>query len=144
MLTWSYEETIPTTANAEQVWSLWSRPHEWKRWDEGLEWVTLDGPFESGSRGQLKPVGGPMVKFVMLEVQKKRGFTDRYFLPLTCMDFIHTYSPEDLPGKGGRITVRIEMHGWLSPLFGRLIGRGIQKTLRESLERFSSLAGKLQ
>ena len=144
MLTWRYEETIPTTANAEQVWALWSRPHEWNHWDEGLEWVTLDGPFEAGSRGQLKPVGGPAVKFVMLEVQKKRGFTNRSFLSLTCMDFIHTYSPEDSPGKGGKISVRIEMHGWLSPLFALLIGRGIQKTLKETLEKCSSLAGQLE
>ena len=64
MLTWRYEETIPTTANAEQIWALWSRPHEWNRWNEGLEWVILDGPFESGSRGRLKPAWSPVVKFM--------------------------------------------------------------------------------
>jgi hypothetical protein len=140
MLTWIYEESILTSANAEQVWALWSRPHEWNRWDEAVEWVTLDGPFETGSCGRLKPVSGPAVKFVILEVQQKRGFTNRSFLPMTCMDFIHTYRPAESPEQGAMITVRIEMRGWLSPLFGRLIGRGIQKTLRESLVKCSTLA----
>ena len=59
---------------------------------------------------------------------------------MTHMDFAHTYTPEDSPEQGGKIAVRVEMHGWLCPLFSRIIGRGIKKTLRETLQKFSKLA----
>lgn len=140
MPTWKYEETVPTTASSEQIWALWSKPDEWNRWDDGLEWIIFDGPFENGNKGRLKPVASPVVKFVILEVQKNRGFRGRSFLPMTHMDFTHTYTPEDSHEQGGRIAVRVEMHGWLCPLFSRLIGRGIKKTLRETLQKFSKLA----
>ena len=74
MPTWKYEETVPTTAGSEQIWTLWSKPDEWNRWDDGLEWIIFDGPFENGKKGRLKPVASPVVKFVILEVQKNRGF----------------------------------------------------------------------
>ena len=144
MLAWTHEESIPTRATGAQVWALWSRPHEWNRWDEGLEWVTLEGTFVSGTWGRLKPVGGPEVKFVILEAWPERGFTDRALLPLTRLDFIHLYTPGPLPEQGGRVTVRIEMRGVLTPLFKRIIGRDIQKTLSATLDRFAAQAEKVE
>jgi len=142
MLTWAHEETVLTTATDEQVWGVWSTPNDWHQWDNGLEWARLDGPFVTGSRGRLKPVGGPEVTFVLLNVLSKRRFTNRSFLPLTHLDFIHSYTPGTSPEQGGQITVRIEMHGWLTPLFRRIIGRDIQKTLPETLRRFARQAEK--
>ena len=143
MLTWSHETTIPTTATAEQVWALWSRPDEWNKWDEGNEWVKLDGMFATGAKGYFKPVGGPKVKFVILEASPQRSFKDRSFLPLTHLDFIHIYTPNPGSAQGGHITHRVEMRGWLTPLFSRVIGRDIQKTLPDTLGRLSALARKI-
>ncbi|MHB1605774.1 MAG: hypothetical protein ACYCTV_05200 [Leptospirales bacterium] len=67
-----------------------------------MEWVTLEGPFVSGIRGRLKPVVGPEVKFVILEAWLDRGFTDRAFLPLIRLDFIHLYPLAPLPEQGGQ------------------------------------------
>ena len=140
MFTWTHETTITTTATAEQVWALWSKPHEWHRWDDGIEWVTLNGPFASGTEGMLKPTGGPKVKFVILDAQPDQGFKDRSFLPLTQLDFIHSYLPDASPDRGGRITHRVEMRGWLTPLFSRVIGRDIQKALPDTLAKLAKLA----
>lgn len=142
MFTWNHETSISTIASAEQVWTLWSKPHEWNRWDEGIEWVKLDGLFAAGTSGVLKPVGGPKVKFLLLEAQPWRSFKDRSFLPLTQLDFIHTYTPSTTSQHGGQITHRIEMRGWLTPVFSRLIGRDIQKTLPATLTKLAKLAAQ--
>jgi hypothetical protein len=135
---WVHEEHVITKAAAGDVWRLWSKPEEWNRWDEGIEWVKLAGPFERGTRGQLKPRGAGAVKFVLLEVRPEQGFSDRNFLPLAKMDFIHSYTP--LPQGGGRITHRLEISGLLTPLFSRVIGRDIRKDLPGTLQRLSRLA----
>ena len=93
MLTWTHETTIKTKATAKQIWQLWSKPEEWNKWDDGIEWVKLEGSFVAGTQGFLKPVGAGKVKFLMLDVQPEKGFKDRSFLPLTTMDFIHIYTP---------------------------------------------------
>lgn len=142
MFTWSHETTVTTTASAEQVWALWAKPGEWSRWDDGIEWVTLDGAFAAGTHGNLKPTGGPKVKFVILDAQPQRGFKDRSFLPLTQLDFIHTYTPATSSEQGGQITHRVEMRGWLTPLFRYVIGRDIQKTLPATLARLGQLAAQ--
>lgn len=144
MFTWVHETTIPTPASAEQIWALWSNPSTWNKWDEGNEWVALEGSFADGTKGYFKPVGGPKVKFTILETHLHRGFKDRSYLPLAHLDFIHTYTPNASPDSGGRITHRIEISGWLTPLFSRLIGRDIQKTLPDTLGRLSKLAVQIK
>ena len=143
MLTWTHETTISTNASAEQVWEQWSNPHNWHQWNEGNEWVNLDGAFVAGSKGYFKPTGSTKIRFLLLEVSPKQGFKDRSFLPFTRLDFIHSYTPNTTSIQGGHITHRVEMHGWLTPLFSRIIGRDIQRTLPETLTRLSKLAEKI-
>ena len=143
MLFWSHETTITTTATAEQIWALWSKPQEWNQWDEGNEWVQLDGLFAAGTKGYFKPAGGPKVRFILLEVLPKQRFKDRSFLPLTHLDFTHVYTPNSSKIQGGYITHRVEMRGWLTPIFSRIIGRDIQKSLPETLARLSRLAEQI-
>src|SRR5712664_1342161 len=51
---WTYEHSIETDASPESIWPLYSDVPAWPRWDQGLEWVTLSGPFAAGSTGSLK------------------------------------------------------------------------------------------
>ncbi len=133
MFQFSISRSLPTEASAAQVWQLWSNPKEWPLWDEGLETVTLDGAFEVGSRGTLKPKGGPKVTFQLLKVEPLQGFIDRSFLPLCHLDFEHRY-------EAGKISHHVKFSGWLSPFFRLVIGNDIAKTLQGTLTSFSELA----
>lgn len=140
MFTWSHHAEIPTTASAAQVWQVWSDPATWPRWDAGLEAVVLDGPFAAGTCGRLTPKGGPAVRFTILAAQPGQGFHDRSFLPLTRLDFIHRYQPAGADGTPARISHRVEMRGALTPLFRRVIGRDIARTLPDTLRALAQVA----
>jgi len=139
MLTWTFKETVETTATANQIWKLWSSPESWPSWDHGVEWVKIEGPFVKGSRGVMKPVGGPKVKFEMIDAVAGEGFKDRSFLPLTALDFTHVYTPAG-NGKTATITHTVEMRGLLTPLFSRVIGGNIKKDLRLAMTKLARLA----
>lgn len=118
---------------------MWSEVKRWPEWDEGLEAVTLEGPFEAGSRGTLQPKGGPVFKTKLLEVEAERRFTDRTYLPFTRLDFRHEIKVEN--GRT-RLDYHVEMRGLLTPLFSRVIGRGIAKGLPETVGRLVAFAEK--
>ncbi|NMZ00016.1 hypothetical protein HBO04_07790 [Pseudomonas proteolytica] len=138
MFEWAYVETVNTSATAEQIWSVWQDAENWPKWDDQLEWVKWDGPFIEGVKGTMKPSDGPVVTFVLTEVKEFSSFTDRASLPLTTIDFIHTY--ESTVDGHGKIVHKVEMRGLLAPLFGRIIGSKIRIHLRSAMEKLSILA----
>lgn len=143
MVTWEFKESVETEATADQVWAMWCSPTSWPLWDDGIEWVSLQGSFTKGARGVMKPVGGPKVKFELLDVYPNQGFKDRSFLPLTTLDFIHTYTPASTMSKA-RITHHVEMRGWLTPIFKRVIGSNIRKGLPGALRKLAAIAEKAE
>lgn len=48
----------------------------WRRWDDEVEWSRLDGPFEVGAHGLLKPSRGPKAFFEAVEGRLERAFTE--------------------------------------------------------------------
>ncbi len=134
---WETEHTAYTDAPPEAVWALWSDVSTWPDWDHGLERVDIDGPFAAGSSGVLKPRGGPEVTFTIKEVRPGEGFADETRLLLARIRFEHSVARE--AGRT-RITHRVRITGAGTPLFSRLIGRGIAKTLPETLERLGHVA----
>lgn len=133
MFAWKHEERVPTTARPDRIWELWSRPETWREWDDEVEWARLDGPFAEGTPGELKPKGGPRVRFTLRSVEVGRGFSDRAHLPLTSLDFIHELA-------GGCLVHRVEMRGLLTPLFRRVIGIKVERGLRASMTRLVRMA----
>ena len=48
-----YGKSRSTTASPERVWSIWSDPNNWGRWNSGIRSATLDGPLVSGATGSM-------------------------------------------------------------------------------------------
>lgn len=142
MFTWNHQHTVTTTASPAQIWQVWSNPAAWPIVDPGIEAVTLAGPFSSGTTGTLRPTGGPTFRFRLMTVTDGHGFRDRTFLPLTWLDFIHAYEPATAD-QPARITYRIEMRGWLTPLFRRVIGSGIVRDLATNMRGLAQHAENL-
>ncbi len=143
MFTWTYSETVPTLASASQIWSRWQDAEQWPTWDCELDWVRLEGPFEAGTTGKMKPSAGPEVAFELSEVSPERSFSDIARLPLTKMVFLHEYLPLE---KGGAAQIRhtVTMTGLLAPLFGKIIGSQIKAHLRSAMEALSIQAASEQ
>lgn len=134
---WTFEHTETTAATPEQLWQLYQDPTTWPEWDHQLEAVTVDGPFETGATGTIKPVGGPRTKFRMVEVTEKVSFTDVTRLPLATMRFDHRIEQ----GVGGTSFVhRVTITGPLSPLFARVVGRKVADDLPVAMRTLAARA----
>ncbi len=134
---WTSEVTRKTTATKEQIWKLWADVPNWNVWDKEVEQSELFGQFKVGTKGVLKPVGGPKTKFVMTECTNFRSFTDRSFLPFCKMDFIHTITETK---NGLEITHKVVMVGVMTFLFSKVIGNKIKTGLPRAVDTLIELA----
>jgi len=135
---WSTEASAVTAAAPENVWALYEQVGAWKSWDHEVESSRLDGPFQAGSTGVLKPKGGPASKFLLTAVEPSRRFADVTRLPLARLAFEHTLTPVD--GGGTRIHHRVTIDGPLTFLFSRVIGRKIAAGLPRAVQSLTQAA----
>jgi hypothetical protein len=123
--------TKETIKSSQEIWSIYKDVSNWNTWDAAVISSKLFGDFIVGTKGVLKPKGGPSTTFILTEVTENKSFTSRSFLPLAHIDFIHTIV--DL-GDVRRVTHIIEMGGFLSPVFKFLIGTSLANGLEEAVE----------
>src|SRR5215213_6257302 len=71
------------------------------------------------------------------DVRPGEGFSDRTRLPLANLDFFHK---TERVGEGTRVTHRVEISGPLSFAFARLMGRGFEEGLPETVRNLARLA----
>ena len=134
---WTFEHTETTTSAPAQLWARYAEPATWPEWDHETAAVTVQGPFEAGTRGTLKPVKGPTARFTLTEVTPCVGFTDVSRLPLARLTFTHRIDP---PPTGSLFTHRVTLHGPLAPLFARVIGKNIAASLPAAMRALARLS----
>lgn len=120
------EHKVETTASPAQIWKVWEDVENWNSWDHGLEFSTIDGPFQTGTKGKLKPKGGPLVQTLLTEVEPLKRFVDEARLPGTKIIVSHSMRRSN---EKTYVTHKIEMKGPLGWLFAFLIGRKMKKNL---------------
>jgi hypothetical protein len=126
----TFEESIVINAPAKAVFGCYERVDQWSSWDPDLKSSSLKGAFVSGAVGEVVPKGGPKSTLHFSDVLANRGFAATCKLPLCSMRFEHELSAVD---GGTKATHRVVFSGFLAPLFGRLIGSGMKKTLPHAL-----------
>lgn len=77
----AFSHTVTTTAPPEAIWALWSDARTWKDWDTGLKDAALDGVFDVGARGTIKPLSGGSANFEITAVDPGRSYTFETALP---------------------------------------------------------------
>ncbi len=136
---WTTTVTRTTTASKQRIWSLWQDVANWNTWDHEIESVELFGNFQVGTKGVLKPLGGPKTKFEILECVPLQTFTDRSYLPMCKMDFKHSIKET---AHGLEITHQVTMTGLTTFLFSKVIGKNVEKGLPTAVEKLIALAEK--
>ena len=134
-----FEKRILINAPLNRLFSLYADVSGWSSWDPDVKSSSIDGHFSSGATGTLQPSSGPKAKITFTEVVQNRLFTVESKLPLCIMRFEHELSPVDNQTEALH---RISFVGFLSPLFGRLIGTQIKKGLPRTLEGLKRAAEK--
>jgi hypothetical protein len=107
------------------------------RWDDSLERITVEGPFQSGAAGIVKLRGQPERKFEVVQCMPPHAYTDRFFLPLGGkMDWAHTISEVD----GERaVTFDISVTGPTSPILAPVMRRILRRELPVTLDKLIAL-----
>lgn len=126
----NFQDSVNIAAKPADIFSLYANVDGWPNWDPEVIESSINGAFASGTIGMIKPKGGPKSKIELLDVKPNVSFTVRCKLPLCVMTFGHELVPE---GSTTTATHRVTFTGLLAPLFGRLIGTGIQRTLPATL-----------
>lgn len=132
------ENTEKTTATREQIWALWADLPGWPKWDENLESVKIDGPFESGTFGSLKPINAKEVVIEILDVDAPNSFVDVQLLPKSAMRTEHKIS--DAEGGGLTVTQTVTFSGPLRGLFSFILGRSMKRDMPGAMRKLIELA----
>jgi hypothetical protein len=133
------ELTLPTSASRAAIWQLWSDVPNWNKWDSEIEYAKLDGKFELGQTGEMKPKGGPKAKTKIIELTELQSFSDVTNLPLAKLRFDHK-----MEEQAGQILVThtISISGPLGFFFAKLLSKNLVNGLEAALPRLIALAEK--
>lgn len=133
------DHCVETKAQPQTIWSFYQDASSWPQWDIEVEYAKLFGPFQTGTKGELKPVGGPKVKFELLQIVPFKIFSDISYLPLGTILFTHTL---EITTNGTKICHKVEMGGLLKYFWAFVIGRNIKKHLPAAMQKLAEFAEK--
>jgi hypothetical protein len=106
---WEYEHSVETVAEPAAVWRRYVDVAAWGAWDSSVERIEAHGPFAVGTEISLTPVGQDQLRMRLTEILDGEGFSDETAFGDLTVRFIHRLTP--LPGRGTRVTHRIEVDG---------------------------------
>ncbi len=133
---------VSSAAPASAFFERWADMATWPEWNLDTEWVRLDGPFQAGATGTLKPKGGPKVAFVVERLVRGREFVDVSKLFGARLTFAHLVTEK--PDGGCTVDVTISMAGPLAPLWKLILGKGLVASVQPDLERLAAAAERDQ
>jgi uncharacterized protein YndB with AHSA1/START domain len=141
-----FEASTTIHAPAATVFALYANVAGWPSWDPDLKASSLQGAFVSGAVGEVKPHSGPKSELRFVEVVQGKSVRMACKLPLGMMHF--DYELQTQAGMGGAASSTIATHrttfsGLLAPIWSRLIGSGMKKTLPAALAGLKSKAESL-
>ena len=137
MSNWTVEHSAESEASPESIWERYTEVKLWSEWSKGVEESELDGEFEVGNKGTVKPPNLPRSTFELVEVEPERSFTSQAKLPLGTIRLEHTLEPTD---GGTRITHRTTIDGPLDFVWSRVVGWVVKRELAPSVDRLAELA----
>jgi hypothetical protein len=128
-------DEISHNASLDELWKLWDFDNR-KEWDSSLDWIEANGQFELGQTGLLKLKEQPPRKFKIIEFEKYKSYTDRFYLPLGGkMDWMHTLEQAE---NGIMVKWEIVVNGpsalMLLPIMRMMLKNELPKTVKKFIE----------
>lgn len=125
-----FEQSVYIDKEPKYIYEIFMDVSNWAVWDPETESASLNGDFAIGAKGKIKPKGAPESKIELTEVTMDKSFTVECCMPLCKMHFVHILDKED---HGTKVTNQLIFTGLLAPIFSRLFGSSINKSIPNSL-----------
>lgn len=94
--------------SAPEAWQFWSTVENWA-FDAAIEWVRLDGPFETGSVGVTKSHGQEPTSWTLVDVRSGESAVIEMILQGSVARFAWTFEP--VAREQTRLHQRIRLEG---------------------------------
>jgi uncharacterized protein YndB with AHSA1/START domain len=134
---WDYEHSVRTGAAPEAVWRRWTDMASWPEWNDGIETITVDGPFAAGTTFTMAPPGQEPITMRLVEVVPGEVFTDE----MDAGDFVVTTVHRLVPEAGGtRIVYRTEITGPAADVVGPSLGPEITADFPDVLAKLAAIS----
>jgi hypothetical protein len=117
---WEYEYRLETSAAPDALWRHWADMASWPQWNDGIETIAVDGPFEAGAVFTMTPPGDEPIRMRLVEIEPGESFTDE----MDAGDFVVRTEHRLEPGAAGqtRIVYRTEITGAAAGQVGPELG----------------------
>jgi hypothetical protein len=134
---WTYEHHQTTTATTDAIWSLYADVTRWPEWDDAMERVDLDGPFDVGISGVMHVKDFGPVPFTLTMVDAPRRFVTSS--PMEGFDVIFDHRIETTAAST-TITHEVRIEGPASDVVGPQMGPNITTDIPHTIAAISELA----
>jgi hypothetical protein len=123
--------------------AVWERAYAdveaWPEWNAEIKRARLDGPLTLGARAKIVFGTGLRLRFIVVEFEEGRLFTDGSRLPGARMGHRHLVEPT--ASGGSRLTNTIYIEGPLASIWSRIMGPRAAKSLPDAQRAIVELAG---
>jgi uncharacterized protein YndB with AHSA1/START domain len=134
----TYGVSRSTTASPGIVWSVWSDPNNWSRWNSGIQSAELDGPIANGAKGKMTTTRGSTHDVTFHDIVEGRAFSmSMAGPPLTAFTFSCEITPD---GTGSTIAQSVAFSGPLGFLFGAMMGNEMARHFKPVLDDLARAA----
>jgi uncharacterized protein YndB with AHSA1/START domain len=135
---WEYECSVETTAAPEVLWRHWSDMAAWPQWNDGIETIDVEGPFEVGTAFTMTPPGDEPIRMRLVEIKPGESFTDE----MDARDFAVRTEHRLEPAAAGltRIVYRTQITGQAAGHIGPELGPQITADFPEVLAALAKRA----
>ena len=128
---WATEHSVETSAAPKEIWRLWADVAGWPDWNGDIERIELVGPFATGGRIVMTPIGQEPIELRIAEAVDPELFVDEAELDEIVVRTIHRV--ERLDPERVRVTYRMEITGQAADTVGPSVGPEISADFPQTL-----------
>ncbi|MGC5702623.1 SRPBCC family protein [Pseudomonas sp. NFXW11] len=129
---------IRVQAPADAIWNLWADFSNAPQWDTDVRNCTLDGPFQSGTRGLCVLKNGLQMPLVLEQVNPRRNYSNSARLLWARLTFNHYLTR--IGAHETHVVHSVSIDGRLSFLYRGLLRALLRPAMNQALRNLGRLA----
>lgn len=127
---------VETSADASEVWRLWTDVSTWRDWDKGLKNAELERAFAAGAQGRIVPLSGPTARFDVTAYNEGTSYAFETRLPFARLEVRRSLVSENPTRFRHDVTFKGALGGFWASRFGP----GFRKALPPTMEAIAEIA----